>query len=91
MDVSNASISGHTKEIYDLAWSPCGNYFITASIDNTARVWSLAESKEALGNSETRIDHPLYRGMHPHLYRSYALCTGCYMGSVGPICGHAVK
>ncbi|KAG1121342.1 hypothetical protein G6F42_012522 [Rhizopus arrhizus] len=34
---------GHTKEIYDLAWSPCGNYFITASIDNTARVWSLAE------------------------------------------------
>ncbi|OAD01607.1 hypothetical protein MUCCIDRAFT_118669, partial [Mucor lusitanicus CBS 277.49] len=43
MDVSNASISGHTKEIYDLAWSPCGNYFITASIDNTARVWSLAE------------------------------------------------
>ncbi|CEP14952.1 hypothetical protein [Parasitella parasitica] len=34
---------GHNKEIYDLAWSPCGNYFITASIDNTARVWSLAE------------------------------------------------
>ncbi|KAG2207683.1 hypothetical protein INT47_011803, partial [Mucor saturninus] len=31
---------GHNKEIYDLAWSPCGNYFITASIDNTARVWS---------------------------------------------------
>lgn len=48
MDVSNASISGHTKEIYDLAWSPCGNYFITASIDNTARVWSLAESKDPL-------------------------------------------
>jgi chromatin assembly factor 1 subunit B len=38
--------SGHNKEIYDLAWSPCGNYFITASIDNTARVWSLAESKK---------------------------------------------
>ncbi|KAI8977283.1 WD40-repeat-containing domain protein [Mycotypha africana] len=34
---------GHNKEIYDLAWSPCGNYFITASIDNTARVWSLTE------------------------------------------------
>ncbi|GAA5802691.1 WD40-repeat-containing domain protein [Helicostylum pulchrum] len=34
---------GHNKEIYDLAWSPCGNYFITASIDNTARVWSLSE------------------------------------------------
>lgn len=36
--------SGHNKEIYDLAWSPCGRYFITASIDNTARVWSLIES-----------------------------------------------
>ncbi|KAG1057650.1 hypothetical protein G6F43_000506 [Rhizopus delemar] len=34
---------GHNKEIYDLAWSPCGRYFITASIDNTARVWSLIE------------------------------------------------
>ncbi|KAI7862254.1 WD40-repeat-containing domain protein [Spinellus fusiger] len=34
---------GHTKEIYDLAWSPCGQYFMTASIDNTARVWSIAE------------------------------------------------
>ncbi|KAI8980901.1 WD40-repeat-containing domain protein [Pilobolus umbonatus] len=34
---------GHTKEIYDLSWSPCGKYFITASIDNTARVWCLAE------------------------------------------------
>ncbi|KAI7905007.1 WD40-repeat-containing domain protein [Cokeromyces recurvatus] len=34
---------GHNKEIYDLAWSPCGKYFITASIDNTARVWGLLE------------------------------------------------
>ncbi|CAO3592339.1 unnamed protein product [Absidia cylindrospora] len=34
---------GHNKEIYDLAWSSCGQYFITASIDNTARVWSVAE------------------------------------------------
>ncbi|KAI8097101.1 WD40-repeat-containing domain protein [Halteromyces radiatus] len=34
---------GHNKEIYDLAWSPCGNYFITASIDNTARVWSITD------------------------------------------------
>ncbi|KAI8365221.1 WD40-repeat-containing domain protein [Radiomyces spectabilis] len=34
---------GHNKEIYDLAWSPCGKYFITAAIDNTARVWSIAE------------------------------------------------
>ncbi|KAG1463025.1 hypothetical protein G6F56_005381 [Rhizopus delemar] len=36
---------GHNKEIYDLAWSPCGKYIITGSIDNTARVWSLPEKK----------------------------------------------
>jgi WD40 repeat protein len=37
--------SGHTKEIYDLAWSPCGRYFITGAIDNTACVWNLEDSK----------------------------------------------
>ncbi|KAF7731912.1 hypothetical protein EC973_007743 [Apophysomyces ossiformis] len=36
---------GHNKEIYDLSWSPCGQYFITGSIDNTARVWSITERK----------------------------------------------
>lgn len=49
--------SGHNKEIYDLAWSPCGNYFITASIDNTARVWSLSESK--LKKKEARKEKKL--------------------------------
>ncbi|KAI8332445.1 WD40-repeat-containing domain protein [Chlamydoabsidia padenii] len=34
---------GHNKEIYDLAWSPCGQYLITASIDNTARIWSVSD------------------------------------------------
>ncbi|ORX62316.1 WD40 repeat-like protein [Hesseltinella vesiculosa] len=34
---------GHTKEIYDLAWSPCSQYLVTASIDNTARVWSIPQ------------------------------------------------
>jgi chromatin assembly factor 1 subunit B len=38
--------SGHTKEVYDLAWSPCGRYFITGAIDNTACVWSLEDSKD---------------------------------------------
>jgi len=93
LDASNAIDSGHTKEIYDLAWSPCGNYFITASIDNTARVWSLAESKK--NTSQKKKPRPLltihYRGMHSHIRRSYALCARCYMGSIRSICGHTVK
>ena len=27
-------------EIYDLAWSPDGTFFITGSMDNVARVWN---------------------------------------------------
>lgn len=27
-------------EIYDLAWSPDGVYFITGSMDNVARIWN---------------------------------------------------
>ncbi|KAG2178221.1 hypothetical protein INT43_003474 [Umbelopsis isabellina] len=43
--VAHVILRGHTKEIYDLAWSPCGRYFITGAIDNTACVWSLEDSK----------------------------------------------
>lgn len=28
------------SEIYDLAWSPDGVFFITGSMDNIARVWN---------------------------------------------------
>lgn len=28
------------SEIYDLAWSPDGVYFITGSMDNIARIWN---------------------------------------------------
>lgn len=35
-------LRGASSEIYDLAWSPCGRFIISACIDNTARVFSLA-------------------------------------------------
>ncbi|ORZ03728.1 WD40-repeat-containing domain protein [Syncephalastrum racemosum] len=47
---------GHNKEIYDLAWSPCGEFLVTASIDNTARVWSLTER----GQIHVLADHTHY-------------------------------
>lgn len=28
------------SEVYDLAWSPDGIYFITGSMDNIARIWN---------------------------------------------------
>lgn len=34
-----------TMQVYDLAWSPTGEYLITGSTDNTARIISVAESR----------------------------------------------
>lgn len=31
--------SSSGSEIYDLAWSPDGRYFITGSMDNVARIY----------------------------------------------------
>jgi len=32
-------------QVYDLAWSPTGEYIIAGSTDNTARVFTSAEGK----------------------------------------------
>ncbi|KZT43279.1 WD40 repeat-like protein [Sistotremastrum suecicum HHB10207 ss-3] len=34
-----------TMQVYDLAWSPTGEYVLTGSTDNTARVFSVADGK----------------------------------------------
>ncbi|KAF9971397.1 hypothetical protein BGZ73_005661 [Actinomortierella ambigua] len=40
-----AMMRGSLSDIYDLAWSPCGRYIISGSIDNTARIWDTKDSK----------------------------------------------
>lgn len=37
------------SEIYDLAWSPDGNYFIIGSMDNVARIYNAATGMENHG------------------------------------------
>ncbi len=32
-----------SADIYDLAWSPCGKYILAGAIDNSARVWDIAQ------------------------------------------------
>ncbi|KAI9599042.1 WD40-repeat-containing domain protein [Syncephalis fuscata] len=34
-----------TADIYDLAWSPDGQYIISASIDNLARIWNIRDRR----------------------------------------------
>lgn len=31
-------------EVYDIAWSPTGEYILTGSTDNTARIFSIADN-----------------------------------------------
>ncbi|KAG8783391.1 hypothetical protein FRC15_005260 [Serendipita sp. 397] len=38
------SIRVTSGEVYDLAWSPTGEYIITGSTDNTARIFSVADN-----------------------------------------------
>ena len=48
-------------EIYDLAWSPDGQYFITGGVDNTARIF----------NAHTGMSTNLSRNSGADLPRSY--------------------
>jgi WD40 repeat protein len=36
---------GHENPIWDVEWSPLGNYFVTGSRDRTARLWSTERIK----------------------------------------------
>jgi len=48
------TLTGHTGEILDVAWSPKGHSLLTASMDKTVRLWSLANGGECLRT----FDHP---------------------------------
>lgn len=39
------------SEIYDLAWSPDGSYFIIGSMDNVARIYNAATGTDILLSS----------------------------------------
>jgi hypothetical protein len=37
---------GHTNSVVDVAWSPCGKWLASISLDKTLRVWSLDDGRE---------------------------------------------
>ena len=36
---------GSLADIYDLSWSPDGQFLVSGSIDNTARIWDVQAGK----------------------------------------------
>lgn len=51
-DATNASplvtLTGHTKSLNSVAFSPNGNRIVTTSLDNTARVWDAASGSQLM-------------------------------------------
>lgn len=50
------------SEIYDLAWSPDGSYFIIGSMDNVARIYNAA-SGMATSSTRRHCDEMLTAGL----------------------------
>ncbi|RMY52806.1 hypothetical protein D0863_14150 [Hortaea werneckii] len=58
--VQQVGISGHTKEVQSLAWSPDGTYLLTTSLDQTTRLF--AEWKRNSQTSWHEIARPQIHG-----------------------------
>jgi glucose repression regulatory protein TUP1 len=60
--VRNA-FKGHTRNIYSLNFSPNGRLLVSASDDNTVRLWNIRDGATKLLNEEnpTILDDPGYR------------------------------
>ncbi|KAJ1662621.1 Chromatin assembly factor 1 subunit [Coemansia sp. RSA 1813] len=51
-----ALLRGSLADICDLAWSPDGRFLVSASVDNTARIWDVADARCV----QVLVDHSHY-------------------------------
>ncbi|KAJ1798931.1 Chromatin assembly factor 1 subunit [Coemansia sp. RSA 2399] len=51
-----ALLRGSLADICDLAWSPDGRFLVSASVDNTARIWDVSDSRCV----QVLVDHSHY-------------------------------
>lgn len=82
--------SSSGSEIYDLAWSPDGSFFITGSMDNVARIYSATNGKLArvtLNSSHHLTRHRKYRATDR---RAQPLRTRCCVGPSQRVCRNTI-
>lgn len=67
-------------EVYDLAWSPDGVYFIIGSMDNVVRIYN-AQTGEYITSNHFRVQEAyVHRFSYPPDCRTSTLCSGCCVG-----------
>lgn len=76
-------------EIYDLAWSPDGQYFITGGVDNTARIFNAHTGTRLLLTSE-KLVADLFRCYDTPDRRAQSFCAGSGLGSSQRVCCNSI-
>jgi WD40 repeat protein len=84
--------SSSGSEIYDLAWSPDGMFFITGSMDNVARIYNATNGtwKQRKALPMTTCELTRYRYHRSTNSRAQPLRTRRRMGSAERVCRNAV-
>jgi WD40 repeat protein len=79
--LNSQDVSCTTMQVYDLAWSPTGDYILAGSTDNIARIFSTIDGiKFKIGRFKYLIA-ALDRKMCQRASRAYSLCSRRSLGS----------
>jgi WD40 repeat protein/serine/threonine protein kinase len=71
------TLTGHSREVYSVAWSPDGSKIATASADGTARVWS-SSSGSTLLTLTGHSCNPTSVAWSPDGSMIATACSGCH-------------
>lgn len=88
--VKHSCRSSTGAEIYDLAWSPDGVFFITGGVDNTARIFNAHTGMHSADLIGLQREAELYRSIDPPNCRAQSLCAGSGVGSSQRICRNTI-
>ncbi|CAG0892297.1 unnamed protein product [Darwinula stevensoni] len=65
-------LRGHLEDIYDLSWSPDGNFLLSGSIDNSAIIWDVHKGME----NQDKEDPGLQRLFHDETLQTFSRRLG---------------